>query len=283
MIAGRGAGDTRTVKLGPGKHFGQSLRERACAGLTLKLLTYPPGQRQPLHVHAHPTLFLLVSGQHRDQSRQGDHDQEALTFIFHPTTAPHAGAVGPEGMLAFNLEFTPRWLERHELQARDLGSRLAPSVSLRSRLRALRLLRMAFQEGAEADLETQALEVLEPFAAGRAAANLLPVPRWLRRGEDFLRASFRDAISLRDAAREAGVHPVYFARVFRQHHGCPVSAYLRALRLIEAGGLILRQGNSLAATACAVGFSDQAHLSRCFRRELGFSPRELRDVTDRLG
>src|SRR5207302_385476 len=80
---------------------------------------------------------------------------------------------------------------------------------------------------------------------------------------EFLREQFRDPVGLRDAAREAGVHPVYLARVFRRHHGCPVSEYLRALRLVEAGRLVL-EGASLAHAAHAAGFADQAHVSRRF-------------------
>ena len=47
-----------------------------------------------------------------------------------------------------------------------------------------------------------------------------------------------------------------------------------ALRLVEAGRLVL-QGESLATAAHAAGFSDQAHFSRRFSREFGFSPKGL--------
>jgi AraC family transcriptional regulator len=70
------------------------------------------------------------------------------------------------------------------------------------------------------------------------------------------------------------VHPVYLARVFRRRHGCSVSEYLRALRLEEAGRLVL-QGAPLAQAAYAAGFADQAHFTRCFAAAFGFTPTGL--------
>jgi AraC family transcriptional regulator len=135
----------------------------------------------------------------------------------------------------------------------------------------------AFQHGdrVEADLETQALELLEPLVARpRPDQAAGPIPRWLRTAEDFLQARFRESVGLRHVAREAGVHPVYLARVFRRCHGCSVSEYLRALRLIEAGRLVL-EGTPLAQAAYAAGFADQAHFCRRFSAAFGFTPRGL--------
>jgi AraC family transcriptional regulator len=90
-----------------------------------------------------------------------------------------------------------------------------------------------------------------------------------------LRARFRESVGLRHVAREAGVHPVYLARVFRRRHGCSVGEYLRVLRLVEAGRLVL-EGAALAQAAHEAGFADQAHFSRCFSGAFGFTPKGLR-------
>jgi AraC family transcriptional regulator len=265
--------------LDPVPYFGRTLRERQCNGLAVNMGLYPPG-RQPFHVHAHPTFSMVVAGHGRDLSRSRSHDQPALSVVFHPITEPNANEIGPGGVLGFTLEYQPAWLQAHELTEQDLGGYrfLAPSVW--SRLASLRLLGIAFEQGAnaEADLETLALEMLEPLVQRLTLPPASPAPRWLLRAEDFLHAHFRSPVSLRSAAREAGVHPVYFARVFRRHHGCSVSAYLRALRLTEAAELILQHGASLVEAACAAGFADQAHLTRCCARSLGFTPKRIRRV-----
>jgi AraC family transcriptional regulator len=265
--------------LDPVPYFGQTLRERQSNGLGVNMSLYPPG-RQPLHVHEHPTFSMLIAGRARDLSRSWSHEQPVLSVVFHPTTEPNANEIGPGGTLGCTLEYQPAWLQLHGLTEQDLGGYrfLAPSVW--SRLACLRLLGIAFEQGpnAEADLETLALEMLEPLVQPLTLPPASPAPRWLLRAEEFLHAHFRSSVSLRSAAREAGVHPVYFARVFRRHHGCSVSAYLHALRLTEAAELILQHGLSLVEAACTAGFADQAHLTRCCARSLGFTPKRIRRV-----
>jgi AraC family transcriptional regulator len=222
-------------------------------------------------------FYLLLSGDHRDQTRRHEYDQPALTTVFHPTTGPHATAVGPEGMLGLNLEFTDDWLARHNLAAGDLADyRLLDSAS--ARLLNLRLLAAAFASGdvAHAELDTIATELLAAAVTTGMRLRYPNAPGWLRRAEAFLRASFQLPISLRDAAREANVHPVHLARVFRRVHGLSVGQYLRILRLAEAGRLVVQRGCLLAEAAARAGFADQSHFTRCCSQALGHSPRALR-------
>jgi AraC family transcriptional regulator len=265
------------MKLDPVPFFGRTLRERHCNGLVLNLGYYPPS-RQALHVHAWPSFSLLVTGKGRERTRRQEYDQPPLTVVFNPSSEPHANDIGPGGVLGFTLSYPPSWLELHGLTEKDLGGHRMLDQSVWSRLASLRLLGRAFDPGpvAAADLETRALEMLEPLVKPDAPRPSPADPHWLRRGEDFLHEHFRSPITLRSVAGEAGVHPVYFARVFRRRHGCSVSAFLRALRLAEAGQLILKFGGSMAYAAHAAGFSDQAHLCRSFAREFGFTPKSLR-------
>jgi AraC family transcriptional regulator len=258
------------MKLGPGQYFGGGVWERHSAGLLLTLSVYRPGRPQPWHCHANPTFFLLLSGNHRDHSRQGSFDQPAFSLVYHPTTNLHAGELGAGGMLGLNIEFEPDWLVRHDLCESDLGG-YRPLDSARVRLSALRFVATAFQPGGESELDTQAVELLEPLAHLSDGVGER-FPRWLDRAEDFLRAHFREPVSLRDAAREAEIHPVHLARTFRRRHACAVSEYVRGLRLAEAARLAL-EGASLAQAAYGAGFADQAHFSRCFSSALGVSPR----------
>jgi AraC family transcriptional regulator len=263
------------MRLGPGEYFGDPVWERRRGGLLITLSDYRPGRTQPWHRHANPTFFLLLSGDHRDHSRDGVLEQPHFSLVFHPSTYIHAGEPGPRGVRGLNIELPPAWLEQHGLSEREMGGcRFLDSA--RSRLSAIRFLAMACHPDDlfETELETQVLEFLEPLPIGPHGATA-PMPRWLRTAEDFLRARFRESVGLRHVAREAGVHPVYLARVFRRRHGCSVGEYLKVLRLAEAGRLVL-QGASLAQAAHAVGFADQSHFSRCFSAAFGFPPKGLR-------
>jgi AraC family transcriptional regulator len=207
-----------------------------------------------------------------------------LTEVFHPVTEPHATEVGPAGMLGLNVEYPPGWLTQFGLDVANLGGcQMLDSAA--SRLTVLRLLGTAFETGIAAgpNLETAAFELLHHCVVSARLPHLLRAPPWLRRAEEFLRSSFQLPISLRSVAREAGVHPVYCARVFRRVCGCSVGTYLRRLRLIWAGQLVLCDGRSLSDAAYGAGFADQAHYTRWCSRALGFPPTTLGRIRRGLG
>jgi AraC family transcriptional regulator len=221
---------------------------------------------------------MLVAGQGLDRSRADTYEQPALTLVYHPTSEPHANDIGVGGVLGCTLAMGADWLTAHQLTEPDLGGYQVLPASARLRLACLRLLRTALQAGAraDADLETLALELVEPLVRSQAAPAL--VPRWFHRAEEFLHDQFRAPISLRWVAREAGVHPVYLARVFRRQHGCTMSAYIRALRVVAASESLLQKGGNIAAAAHAAGFADHAHLTRSLTKLVGLTPKSLRRV-----
>ena len=100
--------------------------------------------------------------------------------------------------------------------------------------------------------------------------------RWLRCALDYIHAHATDSIGLAEVAREAGVHPVYFARAFRAQTGLPVGAYLRKLRVDQAAEKLASTNLSIADIALAAGFSDQSHLTRVFRALTGVTPATYR-------
>lgn len=77
--------------------------------------------------------------------------------------------------------------------------------------------------------------------------------------------------TLEELAARAGLSLYHFIRAFRKHVGLPPHAYLKQLR-IQRAQCLLRAGHSIADAALAAGFSDQAHLTREFRRSLGLTP-----------
>ncbi|MBI3409120.1 MAG: helix-turn-helix transcriptional regulator [Planctomycetes bacterium] len=265
-------------QLPAGEFLGPALWQRRLGGLTLTLSRYRAGGEHSWHTHACNTFFLLIAGQHRDETRRLEYEQRPFVPLFHPTTEPHVAHVGPTGMTGLNVEYGERWLTENGLAAKDFQNyRILGRPQYR--LLGLRLLAACGQTGptAEVDLSNAALEILEPVARESEITDKTP-PRWLARAEDFLHAKFPEPISLRDVAREAGVHPVYCARVFRRCRGLTVSAYLRALRLAEAARLVLEEGWPMAEAAYGAGFADQAHFCRCCSQLLGRSPKALRAV-----
>ena len=68
-----------------------------------------------------------------------------------------------------------------------------------------------------------------------------------------------------------GAHPTHLVRAFRREVGIPPHRYLTGRRLDRARHLLLA-GHRPSDVAVEVGFHDQAHLTRHFKRTLGVTP-----------
>jgi AraC-like DNA-binding protein len=83
-----------------------------------------------------------------------------------------------------------------------------------------------------------------------------------------------DNMSLEALADAVGLSPGRLMHVFTESVGIPLRPYLAWLRGQRSACAIL--GASLTDVAQLAGFADAAHMSRTFRRELGFQPSALR-------
>jgi AraC-like DNA-binding protein len=96
-------------------------------------------------------------------------------------------------------------------------------------------------------------------------------PHAVALAKDFLDQHFDCNVHLDDIAHAAGLPPYRLFRAFERHVGMTPHAWQRQARIRRAAGLI-RAGRSLSDVAAAVGFADQAHLTRWFRRSFAVTP-----------
>lgn len=81
---------------------------------------------------------------------------------------------------------------------------------------------------------------------------------------------------MRELAKEARVHPVHLARVFRKIERRTPGEYQQRLQVWVACELLRDPGWPLAAIAAECGFSDQSRFTRIFRRMAGTTPARFR-------
>lgn len=104
-----------------------------------------------------------------------------------------------------------------------------------------------------------------------------PAPAWLREVREVLLADPRDA-SLTRLALDSGVHPVHLSRAFERHFGERPSVTRLRTMVAHALCLALAGEETLAASAHAAGFADQAHLTRAVTRLCGLPPGRIRQI-----
>jgi AraC-like DNA-binding protein len=92
---------------------------------------------------------------------------------------------------------------------------------------------------------------------------------------DLLDARLVEGITLAEAARILDVSPAHLVRSFTGRFGISPHRYLVGRRIDVARALVL-EGQPIARIAADVGFHDQAHFTRHFRRHVGTTPGSYR-------
>jgi AraC-like DNA-binding protein len=88
-----------------------------------------------------------------------------------------------------------------------------------------------------------------------------------------------DAIDLDGAAREAGLSPFHFLRLFSNVLGVTPHQYLVRSRLRHAAQLLAEEDRGITDIAFDVGFGDLSNFVRSFHRAAGISPRAFRQTS----
>jgi AraC family transcriptional regulator len=95
----------------------------------------------------------------------------------------------------------------------------------------------------------------------------------LERALGYIHEHLCESFTLTDLARAACISRFHFARLFRASVGSSPMEYVLKARMEAAKRMLVRGDQKIAATAAALGFFDQSHFTRTFRRMTGVSPR----------
>jgi AraC-like DNA-binding protein len=219
-------------------------------------------------------LCMVVSGAARDQ-RQGsmvDHGPGASTLnlpgwrpAFNPISGP--------------LRYVSVVLSR-ELVERTRLDRTEPFYAKSEPRLAALLSRIAHESRQPDDIADLIVEGLLLETLGTLVRSALPQERraapWVRQLHDRIHADPGAQDSIADIAADIGYTPDHIAKAYRAVYGCSIGEARRHARLRLAADLLDASERGVADIALSVGFYDQAHLSRWFRRAYGTTPLEWR-------
>jgi len=137
-----------------------------------------------------------------------------------------------------------------------------------------RLMEQGLQSECESLILTGLAHLIEHHSENSTAPKRAGNERQaVRRAREYLEANFSEDVPLSELAAVASLSPFYLARAFEREVGMPPHAYLEGVRIRRAREFLDR-GSDLISTALAVGYSDQSHFTRRFKRFLGITPGE---------
>jgi AraC family transcriptional regulator len=247
------------------------ISEASVRGLHCAEAVYPAGLKLAVHAHEHASITVIAGGDVVEHGRDGRPTRcERGVVIIRPGGDAHGNAVGRAGVTNIEVDLAPAVLADHRVRIRDART-FAPATAATLALRLRRELRERSTTRSllieSVALEIVALAVSEPH---RSAAAIV-------RAHDRICSEFRDKLSMAELAREAGMHPVSFARAFRARYHVSPGELVRALRVTWAADELCRRSDAtIAEIAAAAGFYDQSHLTRAFVARLGRPPGHYR-------
>src|SRR5262249_44189393 len=106
-----------------------------------------------------------------------------------------------------------------------------------------------------------------------------PVVIWKAR--KYIAERSDEALPLIKVARFVQIHPNYFSEKFREVTGLSFVDYLARIRVTKATELLKNPELRISEIAFAVGFQSLSQFNRVFKRLMGGSPTEFRQVKRR--
>lgn len=244
-------------------------------GLQVSSIRFPPRRRLGRHEHERACLSVLLDGRFDEVVSGRTLSCQHGSVLTKPAGEPHSDCFGVEGSCQIVIEPQPGRVDALEPVAQLFGEvacfRHPGAAHFAARIAHELHARDAWAPMA---IEGLVLELLAATARHVAVTDEARVPAWAKRVRDLLHEEEPYAVT--DLAQAAGVHPVYLARVFRRHFGTSIGDYRRRVRLERAAVDLIGSTESIAAIAARLGFFDQSHFTRCFKRTMGLTPAQYR-------
>lgn len=255
-----------------GQYFGRTPSRRSAGALTLSVVVHDQQRTNPSHAHEAAFVTLMLDGQYSETAGRRSLPFAPFTAMYHPAALEHQDSIGAPGVRLLMFEFRPELMDGADVDR----NRFRSMRDLSGSAAAWELLALHRSNPDPLEFESRALRVVASVAplAGRVAADR-PA---LERARDFIHAHFTEPLTMSQIAEAAGLHPVYLGQLFQREVGESAGAYTARLRVRAAAERLSHTDTPLAAIAYELGFCDQSHFHRTFKRLSGVTPAAFRNA-----
>lgn len=108
-------------------------------------------------------------------------------------------------------------------------------------------------------------------------------PKHVANAKDYVHAHFHERLTMHETARQVGISPFYFCRMFRKVTGLTFTEYVSRVRVEKAKERLGDRSVRIGEVAYAVGFQSIPHFDRMFKRYAGSTPHDFRSERQRDG
>jgi AraC-like DNA-binding protein len=262
-----------------GAHTGKLLASYTTQNAIVTEYGYASGLHVEPHAHAAPFIHLVRAQRPVTWGREPVH--KALDYVGTVSFSPAGDEHGVD-IVTETLNIAIDLLPSFEQRLGDDGADLMRPLG-RFDPYAYQLARQIWDEVQDADplsgLEIDALinglcESLLVKPQRRVATQ--GSPYWLRRIIKEIDDRYTENFSLDELATHVHMHPSNLSRAFHRYSGETLRDYVRRLRIRDARRLLKAGSLSLAEIAVEVGYWDESHLLKAFKKVVGMTPGRYR-------
>lgn len=258
-----------------GQFYGETNQTLSLGGLTITDTIYTH-ERVGWHYHEQPYFTFILDGRLIEGNKNETVHCGPGTLLFHNWQDPHYNIKPPGRTRGFHMELDQAWLKEYS----DDAAILTGNVNLKDP-RLKQLMYQIFKEvkldgtAGKPAIDTLLLELLN--RAGRNSyTHHLQKPQWVTQLKEILHDENTAHWSLTDLSRLLSIHPVHLSAEFPRYFNCGLGAYIRALKMESALGLLPAKDLSLTQISLKCGFADQSHFNRTFKSIYGLTPLQYR-------
>ncbi len=231
------------------------------------------GHAYPVHSHANWTLLIMDAGEVRYDLHHHDRAADMNRVTILPPHVPHDGrSARPERGFKKRVLYVDTETIPESLVGRAVDRSAVHDPSLRRSISHLH--NALLQPKNDLEWESRLALVVERIGClllSRPEATADQSPGAAAALRDYLDSQPFERHDLDEVARSLGWNKTHLIRAFAAAFGLPPHRYLIGRRIDEARRLLL-DGLSPSEVAIAVGFHDQPHLNRHFKKYLDTTP-----------
>lgn len=234
------------------------------------------GSPFPVHSHDEYTLVVIEAGHSRFICGQEVCDAGPGSLILLEPGVPHTGGAVEAHPIRYRTLMVPIGLMLEANAGRGRAAFRAPVVHDSALSQLVMRLHTQLMEARDpialrGELLVLLEQVVERYGSAPVPEGDAREPRRVRVVREHLAANLTATASLDELSDLVSVSPFYLQRTFKAVTRMSPREYLMDLRIRRARAL-LREGMVPRAVATSVGFFDQSHFTRAFRKLTGVTP-----------
>ncbi len=231
------------------------------------------------HFHDSYALILVESGVADYSYKKNEYVVNPNKLLILNPYEVHTGRSLGEGVWNFRSMYIPQNIIRQNFNVEEETSpqfvkQIIDQSSILGRYQLLhdRLMREQISLDDEVELAEILHQISESTGLEYIQEDQDTYGSVAERMRDYIHAYFADNIQLDDLMTISGLSRFHLIKVYRERFGLPPHQYLNNLR-IEKAKQLLAQGMASTDVAYTVGYFDQSHFIRHFKKIVGVTPK----------